>query len=311
MPAVAVSNMLELVGGTPLVRLRHLVGRAITADIFCKCEQFNPGGSVKDRIALSMIEAAEREGRIRPGQSVIVEPTSGNTGIGLALVCAPSRATSSSSRCPSRCRSSAARCSRPTAPSCILTPAADGDGRRGRARRGAVRENPNYFMPQQFNNPANPEVHRRTTAPEILAQLGDARLRRVRAGVGTGGTITGVGQVLARQAPERAHRRRRAGDVGRALGRQGRAAPHRRHRRRLRAAHPRSLRHHDIRTIAEARRLDDEGRAGAARGPARRHLVRRVACKSRSTSPRARPRQDRRHDPVRHGRALLLVGRVL
>src|SRR5258706_15019651 len=87
MPAVAVNNMLELVGGTPLVRLRHLVD-ATTADIFCKCEQFNPGGSLKDRIALSMIEAAEREGRIRPGKSVIVEPTSGNTRVGLAGVCA-------------------------------------------------------------------------------------------------------------------------------------------------------------------------------------------------------------------------------
>src|SRR3984885_8371872 len=88
MPAVAVNNMLELVGGTPLVRLRHLAD-ATMADVFCKCEQFNPGGSPKDRIALSMIEAAEREGRIRPGKSVIVEPTSGNTGVGLAVVCAP------------------------------------------------------------------------------------------------------------------------------------------------------------------------------------------------------------------------------
>src|SRR5678815_2939500 len=87
MPAVAVSSMLELIGGTPLVRLRHLPTPDM-ADIFCKCEQFNPGGSLKDRIALSMIETAEREGRIRPGESVIVEPTSGNTGVGLAVVAA-------------------------------------------------------------------------------------------------------------------------------------------------------------------------------------------------------------------------------
>src|SRR6266540_3724736 len=87
MPALAVENMLDLIGGTPIVRLRHLVDASM-ADVFCKCEQFNPGGSLKDRIALSMIEAAERDGRIKPGQSVIVEPTSGNTGVGLAIVCA-------------------------------------------------------------------------------------------------------------------------------------------------------------------------------------------------------------------------------
>ena len=87
MPAVAVNSMLDLIGGTPLVRLRHLADASM-ANIYCKCEQFNPGGSLKDRIALSMIEAAERDGRIKPHESVIVEPTSGNTGVGLALVSA-------------------------------------------------------------------------------------------------------------------------------------------------------------------------------------------------------------------------------
>src|SRR5262249_42799755 len=87
MPALAVENMLDLIGGTPIVRLRHLVDASM-ADVFCKCEQFNPGGSLKDRIALSMVEAAERDGRIRPRESVIVEPTSGNTGVGLAVVAA-------------------------------------------------------------------------------------------------------------------------------------------------------------------------------------------------------------------------------
>src|SRR4051812_50157193 len=90
MPAYAVNSMLDLVGGTPLVRLRHLVEPGM-ADVFCKCEQFNPGGSLKDRVALSMIEAAEREGKITPGESVIIEPTSGNTGVGLALVSAAKR----------------------------------------------------------------------------------------------------------------------------------------------------------------------------------------------------------------------------
>src|SRR6185312_16148404 len=169
MPAYAVNSMLDLIGGTPLVRLRHLVDASM-ADVFCKCEQFNPGGSLKDRIALSMIEAAEREGRIRPGESVIVEPTSGNTGIGLALVCAVkgyhlvlTMPESMSLERRSLLKAYGAEL--------ILTPAE-------RTMEGAVsraaelcRKHAHYFMPQQFNNPANPEVHRRTTARELIEQL--------------------------------------------------------------------------------------------------------------------------------------------
>jgi cysteine synthase A len=185
MPAVAVNSMLELVGGTPLVRLRHLVDAKTTADIFCKCEQFNPGGSLKDRIALSMIETAEREGKIRPGKSVIVEPTSGNTGVGLAVVCAAKGYT----------------LLKAYGAELHLTPAAE--VMRGAVERAQaiVRDNPNAFMPQQFNNPANPEAHRRTTAPEILAQLGTRVPDAFVHGVGTGGTITGVGQVLRAKHP--------------------------------------------------------------------------------------------------------------
>jgi cysteine synthase A len=191
--------MLELVGGTPLVRLRHLVDEK-SADIFCKCEQFNPGGSLKDRIALSMIEAAEREGRIKPGKSVIVEPTSGNTGVGLAVVCA-AKGYKLILTMPDNMSLERRALLKAYGAELHLTPAAD--VMRGAVERAQaiVRENPDAFMPQQFNNPANPEAHRRTTAPEILAQLGTRAPDAFVHGVGTGGTITGVGQVLRAKHP--------------------------------------------------------------------------------------------------------------
>ena len=199
MPAVAVNSMLDLIGGTPLVRLRHLVD-ATTADIFCKCEQFNPGGSLKDRIALSMIETAEREGKIKPGKSVIVEPTSGNTGVGLAVVCA-AKGYKLILTMPDNMSLERRALLKAYGAELHLTPAAD-------VMRGAVeraqaicRDNPSAFMPQQFTNPANPEAHRRTTAPEILAQLGTRVPDAFVHGVGTGGTITGVGQVLRAKHP--------------------------------------------------------------------------------------------------------------
>jgi cysteine synthase A len=192
--APQVANILELIGGTPLVQLRRMVPPG-SAEVWVKCEQFNPGGSVKDRIALAMIEAAERDGRITPGKSVIVEPTSGNTGIGLALVCAVkgyhlvlTMPESMSLERRSLLKAYGAEL--------ILTPAE-------RTMEGAVSKAeelcakfPNYFMPQQFNNAANPEVHRRTTAPELLKQLGERGCDAFVAGVGTGGTITGVGEVF-------------------------------------------------------------------------------------------------------------------
>jgi cysteine synthase A len=189
-----VSNILELIGGTPLVQLKRIVP-AGSAEVWVKCEQFNPGGSVKDRIALAMIETAEREGRIRPGESVIVEPTSGNTGIGLALVCAVKgyRLILTMPESMSLERRSLLKA---YGAELILTAAE-------RTMEGAVdraselcRKFPNYFMPQQFQNPANPEVHRRTTARELIAQLGAPGCDAFVAGVGTGGTITGVGEVF-------------------------------------------------------------------------------------------------------------------
>src|SRR6516162_6560615 len=148
MSAIAVDSMLDLIGGTPLVRLRHLADKSM-ADVFCKCEQFNPGGSVKDRVALSMIEAAEREGRLRPGESVIVEPTSGNTGVGLALVAAAKRYRLILTM-PDNMSLERRALLKAYGAELHLTPAAQ-------VMRGAVeraneicRQNPAAFMPQQF-----------------------------------------------------------------------------------------------------------------------------------------------------------------
>jgi cysteine synthase A len=200
MPAVAVNSMLDLVGGTPLVRLRHLVDPTM-ADIFCKCEQFNPGGSLKDRVALSMIEAAEREGRITPGESVIIEPTSGNTGVGLALVTAAKRYRLILTM-PDNMSLERRALLKAYGAELHLTPAAD-------VMRGAIeratelcREIPRSFMPQQFNNPANVDAHFKTTGPEIVAQMGNRIPDAFVHGVGTGGTITGVGRVLRSLRPD-------------------------------------------------------------------------------------------------------------
>jgi cysteine synthase len=194
MPALAVDNMLQLIGGTPIVRLRHLVDASM-ADVFCKCEQFNPGGSLKDRIALSMIEAAERDNKIKPGESVIVEPTSGNTGVGLALVTA-AKGYKLILTMPDNMSLERRALLKAYGAELHLTPAAQ-------VMRGAVekalelaRGNPLAYMPQQFQNPANVDAHRRTTGPEILAQLGNRAPDAFVHGVGTGGTITGVGEVL-------------------------------------------------------------------------------------------------------------------
>jgi cysteine synthase len=172
MPAVAVNSMLDLIGGTPLVRLRHLVEPAM-ADIFCKCEQFNPGGSLKDRVALSMIEAAEREGRITPGESVIIEPTSGNTGVGLALVCAAKRYRLILTM-PDNMSLERRALLKAYGAELHLTPAAA--VMRGAIERATelVLDNPRAFMPQQFDNPANVAAHFLTTGPETRSSTASA-----------------------------------------------------------------------------------------------------------------------------------------
>ncbi len=191
-----IKSILDLIGNTPMVKLRRLTG-GNNAEVWAKLEGFNPGGSVKDRIALSMIEDAERRGRLKKGMK-IVEPTSGNTGIGLAMVAAvkgyPLVLTMPESMSMERRMLLQAY-----GAELVLTPAAKG-------MRGAVEKatelaasGTEYFLPQQFENPANPLIHRQTTAREIIDFMGGKQVDAFVSGVGTGGTITGVGEVLRKR----------------------------------------------------------------------------------------------------------------
>jgi cysteine synthase A len=191
------SSALELVGNTPLVRLDKL-RPAGGAEIIAKVEMFNPGGSVKDRIALAMIEDAEARGELKPGDT-IVEPTSGNTGIGLAMVAAV-KGYKLVLTMPDDMSVERRKLLQRYGAQLILTPAIEGMTGAVFAAEELAQKNTNYFMPQQFNNPANPEKHRQTTALEILRDTGE-RLDVFVAGVGTGGTITGVGEVLKQKLP--------------------------------------------------------------------------------------------------------------
>ena len=195
--ALIAESVLDLVGNTPLVRLRRVVPEG-SAEVLAKMESLNPAGSVKDRIALSMIEAAEAEGLIKPGDT-IVEPTSGNTGIGLAMVCAV-KGYRLILTMPDDMSLERRKLLTRFGAKLFLTPAIEGMSGAVYAAQELIEKNPGHFMPQQFNNPANPEIHRRTTAREILRAT-DGRLDAFVAGVGTGGTITGVGEVLKEMNP--------------------------------------------------------------------------------------------------------------
>ena len=187
-----VDSVLGLIGATPLVRLHRVIPQG-AATVLGKMENLNPGGSVKDRIALSMIEDAERAGTLKPG-ATIVEPTSGNTGIGLALVAAV-KGYRLVLTMPEDMSLERRRLLERYGAELILTPAIEGMTGAVFAANQMLKENPNYFMPQQFENPSNPEVHYRTTGPEIIEAAG-GRVDAFVAGVGTGGTITGVGHLL-------------------------------------------------------------------------------------------------------------------
>ena len=192
----AAKSCLDLIGNTPVVRLNRIPGPN-DAEVWGKLESMNPGGSVKDRICLSMIETAEREGRLHPGDTII-EPTSGNTGIGLALVAAI-KGYKLVLTMPDTMSEERRSLLMAYGATLVLTP--DTKGMHGAIRKAEelLVEHPDYFMPQQFSNPANPEIHRRTTARELLRQF--ERIDAFVAGVGTGGTITGVGQVLRQEMP--------------------------------------------------------------------------------------------------------------
>ena len=192
------SNVADLVGGTPMVRLSRLDAET-GAEVIGKLEAYNPAGSVKDRIGIAMIEAAEAEGRIQPGVTTVIEPTSGNTGIALAFVCAAKgyKLTLTMPQGMSREREALLRL---YGAEVIVTESMGGMHEAVDAAVELAGETPSTFIPQQFKNPANPEMHRRTTAEEIWRDL-DGRVDVFVAGVGTGGTITGVGEVLKERNP--------------------------------------------------------------------------------------------------------------
>lgn len=195
---VRVANSItELIGNTPIVKLNRLADEN-SADVYLKLEYMNPGSSVKDRIGLAMIEAAEKEGKLKAGDTII-EPTSGNTGIGLAMVAA-AKGLKAILVMPDTMSMERRNLLRAYGAELVLTPGAEG-------MKGAIKkaeelaEKHGYFVPQQFNNPSNPEIHRQTTGKEIVEQFGDDQLDAFVAGIGTGGTITGAGEVLKEAYP--------------------------------------------------------------------------------------------------------------
>ncbi len=192
-------NIAEHVGRTPMVELTRVLPEGCAARLFGKLEAFNPGGSVKDRIGVAMIEAAEREGRIAPGRTTIVEATSGNTGIALAFVCAAKgyELVLTLPQGMSREREGLLRL---YGARVELTESLGGMHEAVAAAR-AMASRDDVFLPDQFSNPANPEVHRRTTGPEIWKAM-DGQVDALVAGVGTGGTITGAGEVLKARNPD-------------------------------------------------------------------------------------------------------------
>ncbi len=191
------NSVAELVGQTPIVKLNRLVDEN-SADVYVKLEYMNPGSSVKDRIALAMIEAAEATGDLKPG-ATIIEPTSGNTGIGLAMIAA-AKGYKAILVMPETMSIERRNLLRAYGADLVLTPGPEGMGGAIRKAEELAKEH-GYFVPQQFKNEANPEIHRKTTGKEIVAQFAGEQLDAFISGVGTGGTITGTGEVLREAFP--------------------------------------------------------------------------------------------------------------
>lgn len=191
------NSITELVGRTPIVKLNRVTGEN-AGTVWVKLEYFNPGSSVKDRIALAMIEAAEKEGTLKPG-GTIIEPTSGNTGIGLAMIAA-AKGYRAILVMPETMSIERRKLLRAYGAELVLTPGPE--GMKGAiAKAEALAKENGYFMPQQFDNPANAEIHRLTTGPEIVEAFEGVQLDAFVAGIGTGGTITGAGEVLKEKYP--------------------------------------------------------------------------------------------------------------
>ncbi|HJV80409.1 MULTISPECIES: cysteine synthase A [Oxalobacteraceae] len=191
------NDVTQLIGNTPLVRIRKLTKDCV-ADVVAKLEFYNPAHSVKDRIGLAMIDAAEAAGQIKP-DTIFVEPTSGNTGIALAMVCA-ARGYKCVLTMPETMSKERRMLLRAYGAELILTPGPEGMNGAIKKAEELVASDPRYVMPQQFKNPANPEIHRKTTAEEIWRDT-DGKVDIVISGVGTGGTITGVGEVIKARKP--------------------------------------------------------------------------------------------------------------
>ena len=233
------NSVTDLIGNTPLVRINRLA-QGCAAQIVAKLEFQNPAHSVKDRIGLSMIEAAEKAGLIKP-DTIILEPTSGNTGIGIAMVCA-ARGYKCTIVMPDTMSRERRMLLRGYGAELVLTPGAERMPGAIRKAEEMAAADPRYFIPQQFENAANPEVHRRTTAEEIWRDT-DGQVDFLVSGIGTGGTITGVGEVIKALARVQMHRRRTR-CVARAVRRPGRLAPDPGHRR---GFHPEGAQHRHLR----------------------------------------------------------------
>ena len=191
------NNVTELIGNTPLVRLNR-IALGTKAQIAAKLEFYNPAHSVKDRIGAAMVDSAEKAGMIKP-DTIILEPTSGNTGIALAMVCA-ARGYKCVLTMPENMSKERRMLLRAYGAELVLTPAPEGMGGAIKKAEELAASDPKYFIPQQFKNPANPEIHRKTTAEEIWRDT-DGKVDFLVAGVGTGGTITGVGEVIKSRKP--------------------------------------------------------------------------------------------------------------